>query len=505
MKVINKFSLAHEAQIIINKNNGGSVFKQWYKGLSVAKGNFVWVAEADDLSDHRFLEKMMPLMNDENVNLAYCNSKVIDESGQVHDNFYVHNGHYENLPGGNKWNRSYICEGNIEMDNGLGIKNTIPNASAVLLRKSSLLNVNQDELFSFRCAGDWYVYISCLRYGKIAYNMEQLNYHRRHSQSVVGRSVNSAEETVPDYYKIHKYVVENFHINEITLSKQMQHVLVELRAIWPNVTDEEYKKLYDSNELTRIYNFTKISNIANSNPTSDIISKIHPKDEMYLFFTTHPGHKNIPLQSYFDSGAGMLQNLLEILDKIELKIEETNSFLEFACGYGRFTRHLVKIIPPHKITGSDVYRDAVDFQKEVFDVKGVYSEFNPDDVTIPEKYDIIFVASLFSHLPLKTWRPWLKKLYKSLNENGVLIFSTHGKSCMANPDEMPDDGFCYVHMSESKIHSFEDYATTYVTSEFVHKAVMEETGQLILLDVPKGLGNYQDVFVVRKTELTSIN
>lgn len=242
-----------------------------------------------------------------------------------------------------------------------------------------------------------------------------------------------------------------------------------------------------------------------SNQASDIEIKIHPKDEMYLFFTTHPDYKDTSLQSYFDSGIGMMQNLLDLLGKIGVKIEETNSFLEFACGYGRFTRHLVKIIPPQKITGSDVYKEAVDFQKEVFEIKGVYSEFSPYDVKFPERYDVIFVASLFSHLPLKTWRPWLKKLYQSLNKNGVLIFSTHSKSCMSNQGEMPDDGFFYLHISESKIHSFKDYATTYVTSEFVHRAVMEETGQIILLEVPKGLWNYQDVFVVKKTELAPIN
>jgi len=223
---------------------------------------------------------------------------------------------------------------------------------------------------------------------------------------------------------------------------------------------------------------------------------------MYSFFTTHPQCKDNPLESYFDSGFGMVQSLFEILGKAGYKFSEVNSFLEFACGYGRFTRHLVNVISPEKITGSDVYKEAVDFQKNVFGVKGFYSEFDPEKLVVPEKYDIIFVASLFSHLPLLTWRKWVKKLYQSLNDNGLLIFSTHGKSCMGNPDQMPDAGFFYVHMSESKIHSFNDYATTYVTPEFVHKTVMEEIGQRVLLEVPKGLWNYQDVYVVRRDDIS---
>ncbi len=237
----------------------------------------------------------------------------------------------------------------------------------------------------------------------------------------------------------------------------------------------------------------------NSNKYGNIVTKIHPKDEMYSFFKTHPLHRDNPLESYFESGDGMISSLLDIIGKIDIKIEDINNFLEFACGYGRFTRHLVKIIPPNKITGSDVFKEAVDFQKEVFGVKGFYSAFKPKDVEIPEKYDIIFVASLFSHLPKKTWRSWLKKLYNSLNENGVLIFSTHGITCMANPDDMPKSGFLHLRISESKIHSLREYGLTYTTPEFVQKTVFKETGQSIFLEIPKGLWNYQDVYVLKQS------
>lgn len=39
-----------------------------------------------------------------------------------------------------------------------------------------------------------------------------------------------------------------------------------------------------------------------------LIPDVHPDDEMYLFFTTHPDHLKTPLKSYFISGDGMLQN-----------------------------------------------------------------------------------------------------------------------------------------------------------------------------------------------------
>ncbi len=231
---------------------------------------------------------------------------------------------------------------------------------------------------------------------------------------------------------------------------------------------------------------------------SELLPDVHSDDEMYLFFTSHPDHRNTPLKSYFISGDGMLQNLREMLNSIGRSLESTGSFLEFACGYGRFTRHLLRYLNPRRVTVSDVYRDAVDFQKATFGVDGFYSEFDPGKLEIPKKYDVIFVASLFSHLPEQTWRPWLKKLYNSLAENGVLIFSVHGTTCMADPSQMPRSGFYYLNMSESRSHSFEDYGTTYVTSDFVRQATLEETGTPVLLEISKGLWSYQDVYIVKE-------
>jgi len=243
--------------------------------------------------------------------------------------------------------------------------------------------------------------------------------------------------------------------------------------------------------------FELVKSIRGNGP--ELITSVHPDDEMYLFFITHPDHKDFPLRSYFSSGAGMLQNLQEILLKTGLSLENVGTFLEFACGYGRFTRHLVRYLDPGKITVSDVYRDAVDFQKRSFGVNGFYSESDPGKLTIPGTYEVIFVASLFSHLPMKTWRPWLNKLYNSLTDNGILIFSTHGPSCLAEPGKMPGPGFLYCKMSESRSLSLEDYGTTYVTNDFVSLAVKDETGQPVLLEIPKGLWNYQDVYVVKRS------
>jgi len=48
------------SHFIINDTNSGSPFLQWKKGLSLAKGEFIWIAESDDYCDSNFLEILVP-------------------------------------------------------------------------------------------------------------------------------------------------------------------------------------------------------------------------------------------------------------------------------------------------------------------------------------------------------------------------------------------------------------------------------------------------------------
>jgi len=42
------------SHIEYNDTNGGSAFKQWRKGVGLAVGEWVWIAESDDWADNVF-------------------------------------------------------------------------------------------------------------------------------------------------------------------------------------------------------------------------------------------------------------------------------------------------------------------------------------------------------------------------------------------------------------------------------------------------------------------
>lgn len=232
---------------------------------------------------------------------------------------------------------------------------------------------------------------------------------------------------------------------------------------------------------------------------NDFIFDIDGLDEMYLFLVEHSVAD--PVQAYFESGEAMLLCLEDIFK--DLKLDHVDSFLDFACGYGRFIRFLVQRLDRRCITVSDINKRAVNFCKRTFGVKGFYSAASPNALTGNEKYDVIFVASLFSHLPLKYWEAWLIKLCSMLTPGGALIFSTHGMSCLESTDpstrakvKKVKDGFYYLSLNETLDLSTDQYGTTYVTPEFVRDFVDGKSLGEFRAYYPKKLWCFQDVYVI---------
>ena len=59
-------------------------FKQWNNGLKLATGQYVWIAEADDYADERFLEILVDrLEQNPECGMAYCNSLAVDASSHI--------------------------------------------------------------------------------------------------------------------------------------------------------------------------------------------------------------------------------------------------------------------------------------------------------------------------------------------------------------------------------------------------------------------------------------
>ena len=219
VEVVEKLAAQHGVQIRVVRNaaNSGSVSRQWAKGATMARGEYVWIAEADDLSEPRFLESLVDAMADPEVVLAYSQSRQIDEQGCTMLDHYLQ---YTDDISREHWQNTYRARGVDEIRECLAIKNTIPNVSAVLFRRDALrraLDRQIDAMCSFRIAGDWVAYLAVLEQGDIAFVPDPLNLHRRHGSSVTIGGERKAH--MLEIMRVQRMVARHFRLEEGVVRK----------------------------------------------------------------------------------------------------------------------------------------------------------------------------------------------------------------------------------------------------------------------------------------------
>lgn len=220
VEVVEKWSKKRKKhlKIFVNRANSGSVFRQWEKGVQLAQGDFVWIAEADDLCEPDFLSVVVkPLLADNSIILSYCESKQIDESGNLLAENYDH---YLGNVSDKRWKKNRTSTGRAEIEESLSVLNSIPNVSAALFRKSVLLDVMSRysaEIETFRVAADHALYVRLLAEGNIAYHRKNLNIHRKHPNSVTAKNQNKL--MFDEIASVQNWVLQRYELSGYTMGK----------------------------------------------------------------------------------------------------------------------------------------------------------------------------------------------------------------------------------------------------------------------------------------------
>lgn len=168
----------HISHIIYNDQNSGSTFKQWQKGISLAKGEYIWIAESDDFSDLTFLQNSMEAIAESNATLTFSLSNIVNKDGTL------------------KEKRQPLMNTNF-LDPDTFIRqyllyfNGIYNASSVVFKKSNVDNVDWLTISQMKYCGDWLFWSSILlNEESIGVNevKKHLNNYRIHDVNVSNRS-----------------------------------------------------------------------------------------------------------------------------------------------------------------------------------------------------------------------------------------------------------------------------------------------------------------------------
>jgi hypothetical protein len=202
-----------------------------------------------------------------------------------------------------------------------------------------------------------------------------------------------------------------------------------------------------------------------------VASAVHVKDFIYWFCASHELFTSESgTRLYFQDGGNSARQLTELVSSLGYSSERPVKLLEFASGYGCVTRHLRKY-PGLDLVSSDIHPEAMEFIAKELGGKTLLSAHAPEDFSPPERYDVVFALSFFTHMPKSTFGRWLKALFSALEPSGHLVFTTHGlKKCAGfgiTPEEIPADGFWFKGWSEQKDLDTEEYGMTITTPDFV--------------------------------------
>lgn len=204
------------SHVIYNTENTGSPFIQWEKGIKLAKGELIWIAESDDSCSPLLLEKLISeFKKNDNLALAYSLSQLIDENGKR-----IGNSHGE---------RPWVTRmnGNDYVVKYLTISNHCLNVSACLFKKSSY-EIIEKKFLNYKASGDWLFWVEISQTGDVAIINKKLNYFRRHARTLTKQAMVKGV-VIREFKETLDFIKQHFKISKIRVFLARQSAIAMIQ------------------------------------------------------------------------------------------------------------------------------------------------------------------------------------------------------------------------------------------------------------------------------------
>lgn len=170
--VIEKYSEdPHVSHIIYNEINSGNTFRQWNLGISLAKGDYCWIAESDDFCEVSFLQNIVDTINKfPNVVMAFAPVVYTNSNGEI-------TGAYR------KEGRTQFYNSKEFITKYLTLDNSIQNASCCIFNRKVALSIDKAYM-KYKGIGDWWFWLGIAEKGNVVIVNKHLSYFRRHNTAL---------------------------------------------------------------------------------------------------------------------------------------------------------------------------------------------------------------------------------------------------------------------------------------------------------------------------------
>ena len=233
---------------------------------------------------------------------------------------------------------------------------------------------------------------------------------------------------------------------------------------------------------------------------AEIDKMIAPVDDMKHAASAEEERK------YFEVGRSAIELITDAM--MLARRTQLARILDFPCGGGRVTRHLVKFFPDSDISASDIEREKQAFVVSRYGAKPV--DCPPNFTTpLPEKYDLIFVGSLFTHLDAGLFGRALDFFLDGLSSHGILVMTLHGRytatalsAGRAHPrmlgtvDMFRRAGFSYVEQERTRYGV--SYGTSFSAPSWVASLIERRAHATLLAYKERAWDNHQDALILQK-------
>ncbi len=233
---------------IFNNRNSGSAFYQWQRGLELAQGELIWIAESDDYCSDNLLEELVQAFANEAVMLAFCRTVFIDS--ETDRQSWSLEEYLADLADPSLWQQPFIKSAHRLVNTIWGIKNIVANVSSALFRHPGpKLELLENEIWKqMRICGDWIFYLHIIRGGLVAYTPKATNFYRQHEKNT---SVNTFKQDI--YYLEHEKVAEEliklYRLQDDIIEKQRHVLAMHWRIHRTGYSESDFMRCYNSERI----------------------------------------------------------------------------------------------------------------------------------------------------------------------------------------------------------------------------------------------------------------
>ena len=232
--------------ILFNSENSGGVFNQWKKGIAIAKGEFIWIAESDDYCSNNFLSSVIPAFEDESVMISFCRSIFVKNGKQVWtQEEYLHDIPYN-------WHKSFTETAHNLVNKGFGFKNIIPNVSSAVFRNTGFETIiNNMQWYKLKLCGDWIFYLDLIKGGKLAYTSSAQNFYRLHDHNT-SSDIQKEEIYYEEHQLVSMYIAQNYRVENAIFNKQREILKNHWQTTRNYFSEEKLDKLYNIEKINKM-------------------------------------------------------------------------------------------------------------------------------------------------------------------------------------------------------------------------------------------------------------